>query len=193
MKASLINKAAQILKSGGVVAIPTETAYGLAADSMNAAAIKKIFKIKGRINSKPISLIAASSQMVKKFFYLNKKEAALAKRYWPGALTLLLKPKKRFPSTLAGGAQKVAVRVSSSKVAAALSRALQRPITATSANISGRGECYSYEVVQSIFKKRKYKPDMIIDGGTLRHTKPSTIAEVRSQKIIILRKGPIAL
>lgn len=188
-----IKKAVLILRKGGVVAIPTETAYGLAADAMNTEAIKKIFKIKGRPSTKPISLIAASLPMIKRFFYLNKKEVTLASRYWPGPLTVLLKPKKIFPRELSRGAKKVAVRVSSSKVAAALSRALQGLITATSANISNEPERYSKSAVRKTFSKRKHKPDMILDGGALIKRKPSTIAEVRNGKVIILRKGPIKL
>lgn len=193
IKSRDIKNAVKVLKKGGVVAYPTETAYGLAADSANSWAIKKIFKIKGRSESKPLSLIAASFAMVKKFFYLNKKEAALARRHWPGALTLLLKPKRRFPSALTRGAEKVAVRVSSSHIAIALAKGLNGPITATSANVSGGPERYSAFAVRGEFAKRKYKPDMIMDGGTLPRTKPSTIAEVRDGKIIILRKGPIQL
>ena len=188
-----IKNAVKVLKRGGVVAYPTETAYGLAADSFNSWAIKKIFKIKGRPESKPLPLIAASRSMVKKFFYLNKKEAMLAARYWPGALTLLLKPKKRFPKTLTSKAEKAAVRVSSSNVATALSKGLNRPITATSANVSGGSERYSAFAVSKEFAKRKHKPDMIMEGGILPRTKPSTIAEVHDEKIIILRKGPIKL
>lgn len=188
-----LEKAVRILKRGGIVVYPTETAYGLAADIMNAAAIKKIFRIKGRPSSKPIPVIAASIIMVKKFFYLNRKEAALAAKHWPGPLTLLLRARKKFPKELTHGAARVAVRVSSSISAVAISALLGRPITATSANISGSLECYSHQCVNKQFRKRKERPDMILEGGTLQKIKPSTIALVEGKKIKVMRKGPIKI
>lgn len=188
---SKIQRVVEILRVGGVAAIPTETAYGLAADAMNAVAIKKIFLIKGRPISKPLPLIAASSAMVKKFFFLNKRELVLAKRYWPGPLTLLLRLKKKFPRVLVLGRKKLAVRVSSSKIAMTLSRALKSPIIATSANLSGKSECYSASAVRKAFSSRWHKPDMILEGGRIPKRKPSTVIEVSGGKIKVLRQGQI--
>lgn len=186
---SNVKKAVAILKRGGVIATPTETAYGLAADAMNARAVKKIFLIKGREKGKPLPLIAASLSMVKNFFYLNSFEEKLARRYWPGPLTILLRPKKKFPIKL----KRVAVRVSSSPVAKIICLSLSRPITATSANISGKKELYSDKSVTMEFSGRRYKPDFIFPGGRIPKRKPSTIVEARGNKIIILRQGEIKL
>ncbi|MBI2098866.1 threonylcarbamoyl-AMP synthase [Candidatus Uhrbacteria bacterium] len=191
LKNADIAKAILILRKGGVVAIPTETAYGLAADSMNPSAVKKIFLIKGRSKTKPLPLIAASLKMVKKFFYLSKIEEKLARDFWPGPLTMLLKSKRKFPPALIRGKKKIAVRVSSSPVAAEISARLGRPITSTSANLSGRNELYSAAAVAAEFKNKKAKPDMILDGGRLPRRKPSTIIEFQNGRIIILRKGQI--
>lgn len=188
-----LKRAVQIIKHGGVAAIPTETAYGFAADSMNARAIKKIYLIKGRSGRKPLPLIAASLSMVEKFFYLNQLEYQLARRYWPGPLTILLRPKKKFPKGLMRGAKKIAVRVSSGAIAAAISRALLRPITATSANISGRPELYSGKSVTMEFKDRACGPDFIFLGGRIARRKPSTILEVINGRIKVWRRGPIKI
>lgn len=182
-----LKRAIQIIKQGGVVAAPTETAYGLIADAMNARAVKNIFLIKGRKKSKPLPLIAASLSMVKNFFYLNSFEEKLARRYWPGPLTILLRPKKKFPIKL----KLVAVRVSSSPVAKIICLALSRPITATSANLSGKKELYSDKSVTMEFSGRRYKPDFIFPGGRIPKRKPSTIVEARGNKIIILRQGAV--
>lgn len=182
-----LKRAIQIIKYGGVIVAPTETAYGLIADAMNPAAIKKIFLIKGRVKSKPLPLIAASLGMVRRFFFLNKRELALAKKYWPGPLTILLRPKKKFPIKL----KRVAVRVSSSPVAKIICLALSHPITATSANISGKKELYSDKSVTMEFSGRRYKPDFIFPGGRIPKRKPSTIVEASGNKIIILRQGEI--
>ena len=186
-----IKKAIAIIKSGGVVAAPTETAYGLIADAMSPQAVKKIFLIKGRSKIKPLPLIAASSAMVKKFFHLNKRESDLAKKYWPGPLTLLLKPKNKFPNALALGRKKLAVRVSSSRAIRKISAAVGNPVTATSANKSGAGECYSAMCVEKAFRDIKKTPDMILDAGALARKLPSTIIEVSGDKIKVLRQGQI--
>lgn len=182
-----LKRAVRIIKRGGIVAIPTETAYGLAANSMNARAIQKIYLIKGRSKKKPLSFIAASLSMVKNFFYLNSFEEKLARRYWPGPLTILLRPKKKFPIKL----KRIAVRVSSSPVAKIICLALSRPITATSANLSGKKELYSDKSVTMEFSGRRYKPDFIFPGGRIPKRKPSMIVEARGNKIIILRQGAV--
>lgn len=186
-----ISRAVKILKNRGVIAAPTETAYGLIADAINAQAVKKIFLIKGRERRKPLPLIAASLEMVKKFFFLNKREAALAAKYWPGPLTILLKPKKKFPRALASGRRKLAVRVSSSAIVRKISASVGNPVTATSANKSGSKECYSAFCVEQSFGNIKKAPDMILDGGVLARVLPSTIIEVSEDKVKVLRQGPI--
>lgn len=180
-----------VIKAGGVVAAPTETAYGLIADAFSARAVKKVFLIKGRSRRKPLPLIAASPAMVKKFFFLSKRELSLANKYWPGPLTILLKPKKRFPNALAAGRKKLAVRVSSSAIIRRISVALGNPVTATSANKSGARECYSALCVEKAFRDFKNTPDMILDAGVLARVLPSTIIEVLGEKIKVLRQGPI--
>ncbi len=182
-----------MLRKGGVVAIPTETAYGLAADSMNEKAIRKIYLIKGRSKTKPLPLIAASLKIVKKFFVLNKTEKKLAHEFWPGPLTILLKPRKKFPFILTRGKKRIAVRVSSLRAATEISEHLGRPITSTSANLSGRGECYSASAVAQEFKNKVTKPDMILSGGRLPRRKLSTIISVRGKDIKVLRQGQIKL
>lgn len=186
-----IKKAIAIIKAEGVVAAPTETAYGLIADAASLHAVKKIFLIKGRSKKKSLPLIAASFDMVKKFFYLNKRETVLAKRYWPGPLTILLKPKKKFPSALALGRRKLAVRVSSSAVVRKISARVGNPVTATSANKSGSKECYSAFCVEQSFRNIEKAPDIILDGGVLARVAPSTIIEVSGDKIKVLRQGQL--
>ncbi len=188
-----ILKAAAILKKGGVVAIPTETAYGLAADAMDGEAVRRIFAIKGRSAKKPVPVIAGSLKMAKDFFYLGKIEEKMAREFWPGPLTMLLKPKKKFPAVLARGRKKIAVRVSSSKIVAELFKKIRTPITSTSANLSGRAECYTPSCVRREFFKKTEKPDMILDGGILPRRKPSTIVEICNGKIMVLRQGQIKL
>lgn len=188
-----ISRAVKILKNAGVIAAATETAYGLIADALSARAVRKIFLIKSRSKNKPLPLIAASPAMVKEFFFLSRQEAVLARKYWPGPLTMLLKPKKKFPGSLAAGRKKLAVRVSSSAIIRRLSAALGNPVTSTSANRSGAGECYSAICVEKAFTGIKNTPDMILDTGVLARVLPSTIIEVSGDKIKVLRQGPIKI
>lgn len=181
------------MKNGGVAAAPTETAYGLIADAMNAQAVKKIFLIKERSKAKPLPLIAASLTMVKKFFFLNNHDAALVVKYWPGPLTILLRPKKKFPRVLTLGRKRLAVRVSSSVIVRKISAGVGNPVTATSANKSGSKECYSAFCVEQSFRNISKAPDIILDGGVLARVAPSTIIEVSGDKIKVLRQGPVKI
>ncbi|MDZ7799040.1 MAG: L-threonylcarbamoyladenylate synthase [Patescibacteria group bacterium] len=187
VKSESINwqKINNILKNDGVIVYPTDTAYGLAADFFSEKALKKVYRIKQRPLSKKIALIASSLAPVKKYFCLNKKELSLAKKYWPGPLTLILKLKNK--------EKKVGVRVPDFKMARELAKNFEKPITATSANLSGQPNPYSASQVVRQFKNKKNQPDLIIDAGRLKKIKPSTVAEIINDKIKIIRKGPINL
>jgi L-threonylcarbamoyladenylate synthase len=179
-----LNKIVRILKNGGVIAFPTDTAYGLGAAYLNKKAIKKVFKIKKRPLRKNLGLIAADLKQVKNLFFLNKKEINLAIKHWPGPLTIVLKSKK---------GKREAIRVPNLKLARAICRKLSKPITATSANKTGKKECYSLTDFQKQLRDEKNWPDIFIDAGKLKKIKSSTIVKILNNKIIILRKGPVEL
>lgn len=210
----IISKAVKILRQGGVVVFPTETAYGLAADFLNSQAIRKIFQIKHRPEDKKLTLIASDLKMAEQYFYLNKREKKLAKKYWPGPLTLILKI-KIFPSFIKGGrgriyqgqkspsipllqrgkliTEEAGVRISSNKIARKLCQKLGRPITATSANLSGQPACYSAKDIIGQLTKQKHQPDLILDAGKLPRRRVSTIAKIEKNKIKIIREGGIEI
>jgi L-threonylcarbamoyladenylate synthase len=191
--------AAENLKIGGVVVFPTETVYGLAADPFNVKAIKKVYAVKGRSFNKPLPLIAADFSVVKKYFKISAKEMALAKKYWPGALTLILKLKtqttkhKKYFSNKIIENGSVAVRVSPNKIAHDLAVAAGGFIVSTSANISGEPECSDIKEILRQFKNRRFQPDLILDSGRLKKSEPSTIIKVEKGKVIILRQGVVKL
>ena len=191
-----LKEAIAVLKKGGVIVYPTDTAYGLGAKFSDKKAAARIYKIKGRPGGKPLPVIVAGLTMARKFFKFSPPELALAKKYWPGALSLvlLLKRKIKYYHTPEYGSRaSVVVRVPNSKIARQLSRAVGEPIFSTSANLSGAGECYSPREVIKQFADHKHLPDLILDAGRLRHKKPSTIIEVIGDKIEILRQGPIMI
>lgn len=176
-----------------VFVYPTETAYGLGVCALNEDLLDRIYKIKKRPKSKVFPLIAASLYQVQKYFYLSQEERNLADKYWPGPLTILLKPKRDFPKSLLGIDGRIGVRVSSNELARNLAKKCAEPIVATSANISGNANIYKIEKLIEEFKNFKYKPDLIVDGGDLAGDLSSTVVYVDDGTYNVLRQGDIEL
>lgn len=189
---SQLTEVIEILKQGGVVVIPTETAYGLAADATNSRAAKRIFAIKGRDINKTPPLIVASMEMAKRYFVFTPKLEELARQFWPGPLTLIgkAKPSLLSPSVLREDGT-IAIRVSSHPVPRAISEALDAPIVATSANDSGKPECFSVEDIKEQLIFKPLQPDLYFDGGVLEPKLSSTIIKEENGTLIVLRKGII--
>src|SRR3989338_10839675 len=145
MKNRQITEGVKILKEGGVVLFPTETAYGLAADATNEQAVKRIFAIKGREEKQTLPLVAASFQMVSPYVFWTPLLRKLARTYWPGPLTMVLKVKEKnlLAKNIIRDNGPIGIRVSSHSIAQKLSKGLGKPIVATSANVHGQPNCYS--------------------------------------------------
>ncbi len=190
-----LQKVAAALRRGAVVAMPTETAYGLIADSSNQKAVTKIYAIKGRKPDKPLPLICSSFFQVEKFFYLPNIMRELARRFWPGPLSLQLKIKKARGKKIAVPTWQgtLVVRVSADDTLRYLARRLGYPLTATSANVSGKGELYDSAAVVKQFSQRRVRPDIIWQAGKIPRRKPSTIVALQDGKLKILREGPIKI
>lgn len=178
-----LRRAQSILKRGGVVVIPTDTAYGLAVDPRNRGALKRIFQIKQRPPEKALPWVAGSLAQVQKYFFLSSLELRLAKKFWPGPLSLVLRHKRT--------GVKVAIRVPAVTSIRSLCITFGRPLTATSANISGKPNCYSPISVRRQFQSLTLQPDALIDAGRLHRRRPSTIVELRAGRPHIYRTGPI--
>lgn len=178
-----IRKAAEIVKSGGLVVYPTETCYGLAADATNVNAVKAVYAAKKRPKSKPIPIIVSSLWMMRKYGKITKSVKKIVKKFMPGPLTVVTDKRRTIPDVL--NPREIAFRISSHPIAAKLVRTVGRPITATSANISGQPPIYKAKKLE-IFNG---KVDMILDCGDLKKVKPSTYVDARSFKV--LRIGAI--
>lgn len=187
----IILEAVQILKKGGLVVFPTETVYGLAANALDPKAIKKIFKVKGRPENKPLIILIAKLEDLPLVAEDIPKEAyTLAEKFWPGPLTLVLKTSDIIPEEITAGGGTVAVRFSSHPVALALTAELGSPITASSANLSSKP---SHKTVDGILKdfKNSKEIELILDAGETPIGKPSTILDLTKHPPIILREGSI--
>jgi len=187
---TILTRAAEILAGGGVIAYPTETFYGLGADATNEKAIEKIFAVKDRNFKNPISLIIGQADDIYPLVQdVPKTAKKLMTAFWPGALTIIFSGADKISPLLTAGSGKIGLRVSSHPGAQGIVQKLKRPLTATSANLSGAPECTrASEVAEQIGDKI----DAIIDLGNTPGTKGSTIIDVTCTPPVILREGAIS-
>jgi L-threonylcarbamoyladenylate synthase len=180
-------KAARIVKLGGLVAFPTDTVYGLGCDPKNRFALERLLSVKGR-RRRPIPILVSSTETAARIAVMNHEVKVLASRFWPGALTLILKPRMHFPRELAMGRKTIGVRCPNNRRTLELIRKCGGLLTGTSANVSGQPSCRSaLMVVRSLGDKI----DAVIDGGPSPRGTESTVVRVRSGKVAVLRRGPI--
>ena len=185
----LIARSASILRDGGVIAFPTETFYGLAADAANERAVEKIFRIKGRDFGNPIALIAGSeSHLPGLVEEIPDTARILMRAFWPGPLTLVFKASSRVLPRLTAGTGRIGIRISSHPIAASLTEALGGPITATSANRSGAAENVSAHEVLHLLGE---DPDAVIDVGPAPGGRGSTFLDVTADPPVVLREGAV--
>lgn len=186
----VLKKAVDILNKGGIVAYPTETFYGLGARFDNENALKKLYELKKRHEEKPMPLIIGSKEMLSIIAVsVNDTAAALMDKFWPGPLTLLLRAKKNLSKYLTAKTGRVAVRIPGESIAFYLAKETGFPITATSANISGTPPA---EDAGTVIKYFGDKIEMIIDGGKTHGGLPSTIIDVTTGDVKIVREGAIS-
>jgi len=181
---AIVEKAARLMKTGGVVVFPTESSYGLGVDATNETAIKKLAAIKQQPEEKNVSIIVAELEQAEAFGKIGEEARKLVERFMPGPLTLVVEKKFGVPDVLAE--KTIAFRISSNKIARMLCTELGNAITATSANLHGRPSIYSGREVVKQFNNRVH---MIIDAGELPRNSPSTIYDVEGKRI--LRNGPV--
>ncbi len=188
-----LEQAVKILKQGGIVVYPTDTAYGLAVDATNAAAVKKLYRLKGRSFHNPIHVIPPSKNWIEKLVRLNPAAKLLIEEFLPGPLTLVLPLKISGPSwkLLSAGTKTLGIRRPKNKLALDLASGLGKPITTTSANLSGQANCYSIDMVKRQFQGNMYFNIYYLNGGTLKKTKPSTVISLVGH-VKIMRPGPIS-
>lgn len=189
-----ITEAVKILKAGGAVVYPTDTAYGLAVDATNMEAVKNLYRLKGRNFKKPVSVIFPTVTWLKKIAVLNVASLKLMNSFLPGALTLVLPMKIKGESwnILSAGKSEIGVRYPDSQIALELVHAFGKPITTTSANISGEPTGYSVLGIKKQFFASKNKPNFYIDSGKLKSGKLSTVVLCHGSEAKILRQGAIS-
>ncbi|HOK89420.1 MAG TPA: L-threonylcarbamoyladenylate synthase [Candidatus Hydrogenedentes bacterium] len=179
-----MDRAVEVMRGGGVVAYPTETVYGLAADPFSEAALDRLYEVKGRPEAMPVLLVVAGRDMVEGVAAsVSEKARRCMEIFWPGPLSLLLPARAGLPGRLVGPDGKVCVRCSSHHVARDLSRAWGGPVTSTSANLSG---CPPARTAR---EAALAGVDLVLDGACGMVAVPSTIFDPETGKV--LREGPI--
>jgi L-threonylcarbamoyladenylate synthase len=185
-------RAVDLLRKGDVVALPTETVYGLAADALNPIAVAKIFEAKERPRFDPLIVHLPDKQWLERVAKIDNRSRAQIERliaqFWPGPLTLVLARQPIIPEIVTAGLDTVAVRMSSHPVFAEIVSAFGKPVAAPSANRFGR---ISPTTAEHVFDELSGRIPLIIDAGPTAHGIESTIIAVHENKIDILRRGPI--
>jgi L-threonylcarbamoyladenylate synthase len=182
-----IERAAAIIRGGGLVAFPTETVYGLGADAMNESAVQRIFKAKGRPSDNPLIVHVAGREMLDMVARdVGETAEKLIEKFWPGPLTLVLMRKPEVAPSVSAGLPTIAVRMPRNQIALALIRAARTSLAAPSANLSGRPSPTSAKHVLDDLGGRI---DLVLDGGTTNIGIESTVLDVTRDPPIILRPG----
>ncbi len=186
-----IAKAAKILSCGGLVAIPTETVYGLAANAFDESAVSKIFIAKGRPQDNPLIVhISSLDELYPLVESVPENAIRLAENFWPGPLTIILKKSDKIPSVVSAGLDTVAVRMPSNKIASAIIKASRVPLAAPSANLSGSPSptCFKY-----VYDDMNTRIDAIVDGGESEVGLESTVITLAKDVPTVLRPGGVTV
>ena len=183
-----IKELSEILKNDGVISVPTDTVYGLCAriDSINA--YNKLLKAKNRPQEKLFSIMCANEEQIKSIAKVDERAKKIIKHFMPGPITLILNKKEENPDFITNGGKTIAVRMATSKTLEELINAVGVPVFMTSANRSGEQTCSSLDEI------KKSCPN--IDGmleGKIKYNQSSTIIDCTTEKIRVLREGPVAI
>ena len=185
-------RAIELLRRGELVALPTETVYGLAADALNPIAVAKIFETKERPKFDPLIVHLPEKSWLEKVANVSTRDKelvlSLTRAFWPGPFTIVLPKKDPIPDIVTAGLDTVAVRVSAHPVFTDVIQAFGKPLAAPSANRFGR---VSPTMAQHVFDELGDRIPLIIDAGSTEHGIESTIVTIRDGKVEILRQGPI--
>ncbi|MDR0398276.1 MAG: threonylcarbamoyl-AMP synthase [Endomicrobium sp.] len=177
-------KTAEIIKNGGLAIVPTETVYGFAVDAFNIDAQKKIYKIKGRNQKKPLILMTPNIESVKVLVDIPKKALEITKKFWPGQLTLIF-PTTETGKMVVGGRKDLGVRIPNNAFMLKLLQEIKTPVFTTSVNVSNKNSAKSYEDALDF----NGIADIIVDGGKCEFSFESTVIDMVQFPYVIIRKG----
>lgn len=182
-----VRRIADVITQGGVIVYPTDTIYGIGVNAFDDEAIKRVFALKQRDLAKPLLVIVHNLDMVKLLVSTIPVVAhRLIERFWPGPLTILFPAVEHISNKLAAGTGKIGIRIPDNRLCLELVSFCGKPITSTSANVSGGANPMS---VQQVADSICSNVDVIIDGGMLKSSVPSTVVDVTTGDVVIVREG----
>lgn len=183
---------AELLARGGVVAVPTDTVYGLIADVLLPVAVRKIFRIKARAHAKALPVFVRDIPMARQYASIDGKLWRVLEELWPGRTTAVLRKRLAMPDLVTGGARTVGLRIPAHPFLEQLLALYPHPLVGTSANLSGSEPAQSADEVRRTFRGNVPQPDLLVDGGVLPPSPPSTVWDLtRLENPKILRMGAI--
>ncbi|MDP3994825.1 MAG: L-threonylcarbamoyladenylate synthase [bacterium] len=189
-----IKEAVKVLTGGGLVIFPTETVYGIGVDATNAKAVKKLNSYKQRPFGKPYSIAVSGQKMAEEYVELNQTAGNLYRQFLPGPVTIVSSGKHKVAPGVESETGTLGIRIPDYELIINIVRALDKPITATSANASYKKRPYkTSDVLDNISKKQKKLIDLIIDAGELPRNEPSTVIDTTMDDPVVLRQGEIKL
>lgn len=193
-KSEAIKKAVQVLSSGGILIYPTETAYGIGVDATNQKAVDQVLNFKARMTGKPLSVAVCDQKMAERFVQLNQAARSLYQNFLPGPITVVSKSLGKVAKGVASEQGKLGIRIPDYQLILEIIKKFNRPITATSANLSGDKTPYSVEdVLKNSSGRRKAMIDLILDAGQLPKRPTSTVVDTTLDDYQILRRGAIKI
>ncbi len=185
----VLQRATSILAHGGLVAYPTRCLYGLGVDALNAEAVSRVYRVKRRPADKPLSILIPDRKDLRNWTTgINPGSRWLMERFWPGKVTFILRAGKRLPRQLLGKGNSIGVRLPAHEVAAALVKTIGKPVTATSANLSGSPGCRR---VEEFAPEMVRQLDLILDAGVLEGGVGSTVVDLTGDTPAVVREGVV--
>jgi L-threonylcarbamoyladenylate synthase len=188
----IIERAAKLIARGDVIVCPTDTGYAFSANALDNRAITKVFQLKGRSFSNPIHIAVGSIEEAENYAHVNEAARYLAGHYLPGALTLVLKKKETIPSLLVAGLATVGIRIPDNQVILRLVEKVGKPLTTTSANISGKPTPYAVEEITAQLGDSIQNVALILDQGPLARRDLSTIVDLSVSPPQLIRQGRLS-
>ena len=190
----LIDKVVEVLQRGGLVVYPTETVYGLGVDATSEAALEKLWTFKGERGDKPVLVAVADVEMAEKYVNLSELGKKVMQKYWPGAVAVVALSNNLVARKAQGETETLGLRNPDNKMILEIIATLGKPITSTSANISGAPTARSLaEFLQTVPAERQGLIDLYIDAGELPPRSPSTIVDTTGEEVKILRQGEVVV
>jgi tRNA threonylcarbamoyl adenosine modification protein (Sua5/YciO/YrdC/YwlC family) len=186
-----VEEVVKVLEEGGIVMHPTETCYGLAVDVLNKEGLEKLYRVKGREAHKPVSILVDGLGMAEEYGIFSEKALELARKYWPGALSLVVPRKRVLPEFFNEGEDFVSIRCSSDAFCKNMVREFGSPVTTTSANLAGMEPLYVADL--SGLGGMAPEIDLVVDAGDILGNKPSTVVKVYGNLVQVLRQGDVVV